>query len=70
MLRLIYLRKQLDINQSSLARRSNLHLPTLNAIEKGHSKAWPGQLASIASALGWPLERAAELMDEVDEHGN
>ena len=66
MLRLIQIRKRMGLSQSALARKANLHQPTLCDIEKARNVPWPGQLRAIAAALEWPVDDAAELLEDVD----
>lgn len=67
MRRIVERRKELGLSQSALARAAEMHLSSVSAIETGRLQPWPGQARKLAEALGWPVERAAELFDEADE---
>jgi transcriptional regulator with XRE-family HTH domain len=58
-------RRRLGLTKSELARRAGLNQTTV--IEATNGKRTPGaaQLAKLATGLGWPVERAADLLDEV-----
>lgn len=60
-------RKDLGWSQSELSRRAGMHVSSMCAIERGRLIAWPGQRRSIAEALDWPLDRADELFEEIDQ---
>ena len=58
-------RVRLGLTKSELARRAGLNQTTV--IEATNGKRTPGaaQLIKFARGLGWPVERAAELLEEV-----
>jgi len=58
-------RLRLGLTKSELARRAGLNQTTV--IEATNGKRTPGtaQLVKFARGLGWPVQRAAELLDEV-----
>ena len=58
-------RRRLGLTKSELARRAGLNQTTV--IEATNGKRTPGatQLAKLAAGLGWPVDRAADLLEEV-----
>ncbi|HBT19870.1 MAG TPA: XRE family transcriptional regulator [Peptococcaceae bacterium] len=67
MLRLTVERKKRRISQMQLAALTGIHPSNLSRIERGVVPAYRGWRLRIAKALGWPLERADELFEEVEE---
>lgn len=62
---LTFERKRRGWSQAKLAREAEMHPSQVCLIESGRLKPYPGQLAKLAAALGWPKEQADELLDEV-----
>jgi transcriptional regulator with XRE-family HTH domain len=60
-------RRRLGLTKSELARLSRLNVTTV--IEATNEKRTPGdiQLVKFAKGLGWPVDRASELLDEVED---
>jgi transcriptional regulator with XRE-family HTH domain len=54
-------------SRAKLARRAEMNQVTVGAIINGRIRPYPVQLERLASALGWPVANAHELMTEVDE---
>lgn len=67
MKRLTLERERRGWSRAELARRAALHPADVGKYEAGRLVPYPRQLARLAEALGWPVERAGELMDEVAE---
>lgn len=58
-------RRRRGWSQAKLARHAEMHPSQISLIESGRLKPYPGQLAKLAAALGWPLTKAEELLREV-----
>lgn len=69
MIRLQEERESKRWSKSRLAREADLNPATITWAEGRGFRLYPVQLEKLARALGWPEERAAELLDEVSEHG-
>jgi len=67
MLRLTAERKARGLSMSAFARSAEMHISSISAIETQMAKPWPGQIRKIAGALDWPLDRADELFEEIEE---
>jgi ribosome-binding protein aMBF1 (putative translation factor) len=52
-------------SRSELARRAWMNAATVGQIESGRVRPYDSQVEKLARALGWPSDRAAELLDEV-----
>ena len=66
MMRVEFEMRQRGITQATLANMSNVNRVTINKIVRGREKAWPKWRDAIAGALGWPIDRADELFEEVE----
>lgn len=66
MMRIEYEMRERDITQAALACQTGINRVTVNKILRGREKAWPKWRDAMAEALGWPVERAAELFEEVE----
>ena len=49
------------------ARRSGVNQVTVGLIVSRRFRPYDSQLVKLARAVGWPTERAAELLEEVDD---
>jgi transcriptional regulator with XRE-family HTH domain len=67
MLRLKAERLKRGLSQTRLAAMAGIHPATLSRIETGRMYPYPGWRKRLAEALGWPVERADELFEEVSE---
>lgn len=66
MYRLEMERRRLGISKSELARRSALNVTTVIEATNGKRRLGDQQLLKMAIGLKWPVDRAGELMEEVD----
>ena len=66
MMRIEFEMRQRGVTQAALANMSNVNRVTINKIVRGREKAWPKWRDAIAEALGWPIDRAEELFEEVE----
>ncbi|HAA81540.1 MAG TPA: XRE family transcriptional regulator [Thermoanaerobacter sp.] len=66
MLRLKYERLKRGISQTKLAAITGIHPATLSKIENGRIYPYGGWRMKLAAALGWPIEKAEELFEEVE----
>lgn len=60
------LRRKAGLSQAALARKAEMHPTTVSLIEGRRLVPGQGQLAKLAAALDLPVERAGELLQEVD----
>lgn len=67
MLKMKQLRLRKGISQFELARRTGIHPSNLSRIERGVLPAYKNWATKIARALGWPVEKADELFQKVEE---
>lgn len=67
MKRIEYEMRERGITQTALADKAGINRVTINKILHGHEKPWPKWRDAIASAIGWPLDKAAELFEEITE---
>ena len=58
--------RERHITQTALADASGVSRITINKLIRGRETPWPKWRDAIAVALGWPLERAAELFEEIE----
>jgi transcriptional regulator with XRE-family HTH domain len=61
-------RKERGISQSEVARRADMHISSLSAIETGRMIPWPGQrgkLERVMREMGWSGE--GDLFAEISE---
>jgi ribosome-binding protein aMBF1 (putative translation factor) len=67
MLLLTKKRKAMGLSQAALARKADMHNSSVNCIENGHMKPWPGQREKLEVAMkaaGWDGED--DLFSEVE----
>ena len=55
------------LSKSKLARLADLNPATITWAEARGFELYPSQLLKVARALGWPEDRAAELLEEVSD---
>jgi len=67
MLRLKAERLKRNLSQHKLAALAGIHPATLSRIETGRVYPYPGWRRRLAEALGWPVEQADRLFEEVSE---
>lgn len=67
MLRLRVERLKRGLTQARLAALAGLHPAELSRIENGKIYPYPGWRRRLAEALGWPVEQADGLFEEVSE---
>lgn len=65
-MRLSALRKSKNMSMSALARKAEMHVSSISAIENNHLWPYPGQMKKIADALGWKGD-PAELFEEAKD---
>jgi len=66
MLRIQKERERQRLSRSALSRIAEMHPATVGQIESGYiGKPYASQLCKLANALGWPADRASELIDEM-----
>ena len=58
--------RERNMTQTALAEASGINRVTINKIMRGHETPWPKWRDAMAKALDWPLERAAELFEEIE----
>jgi len=64
-------RRKQGLSQASLARLAEMHPTTVGQIENGYiGKPYPKQLSRLSAALGWSVDRAHELLEEVRSDDN
>lgn len=68
MLHLRKIRLQRGLSQQKLAALADIHPANLSKIENGKLFPYPKWRKRLAEALGWPVERADELFEEVEEN--
>lgn len=66
MKRLEYEVRERGVTLTALAERSGVNRVTISKILHGREVPWPKWRDAIATALGWPLDRAGELFEEVE----
>ena len=54
-------------SQTQLAQETGINRVSINMVMRGKSHVWPKWKSSIAAALNWPTDRAAELFEEIKE---
>lgn len=59
-------RESKGLSKAKTARRADLGEGTYGQIERGIRRPYPVELERIATALEWPTEQAAELLEECD----
>ena len=59
-------RERQGLSRAALSRRAELNPATYGQIESGRLVPYRGQPERIADKLGWPLDRADELLGEID----
>lgn len=69
MKRLEYEVRERGVTLTALAEMSGVNRVTISKILHGREVAWPKWRDAIATALGWPLDRAGELFEEVEVEG-
>jgi transcriptional regulator with XRE-family HTH domain len=52
-------------SKAELARRARMCNGTIGQIESGRLIPYESQIVKIAEALGWPLDKAGELLEDV-----
>lgn len=57
-------RKARRWSRAELSRRTGMNPTTIYMIEKGKQQPFPGQVAKLAAAFGYPADRADELFVE------
>ena len=57
-------RKRRHWSRAELSRRTGMNPITIYMIEKGKQQPFPGQVAKLAEAFGYPADRANELFVE------
>lgn len=67
MLRLRFEREKRGLSQLELSILSGIHTATISKLELGKLYPYPKWRKRLAEALGWPIDRADELFEEVDE---
>lgn len=65
-MRIEYEMKERGITQAALASRAGMNRVTVNKILRGRERAWPKWRDAMAEVLDWPVDRAAELFEEVE----
>ena len=53
------------ISQSELARMTGINRVSINRMLHGKEVPWPKWRVAIADAIDWPVDRAAELFEEM-----
>lgn len=66
MIRLEYEMRERGKSQAALAEETGINRVIINKIIRGHEKPWPKWRDALAQALGWPLENAADLFEEIE----
>lgn len=66
MKRLEYEMRERKVSQTALAEASGVNRVIISKILCGREQAWPKWRDAIAAALDWPLDRAAELFEEIE----
>ena len=51
-------------SRAGLARQAGMNATTVGLIESGRFRPYPVQLQKLGEALGWPLSRVEELLEE------
>lgn len=67
MLKVRQVRLEKGLSQFELARLTGIHPSNLSRIERGVLPAYKNWMEKIAQALNWPVERAEELFQKVEE---
>lgn len=66
MRRLEQVRKAKGMSLAALGRIAEMHPTTVGQIENGYiGRPYASQMEKLSAALGWPVERSGELLDEV-----
>jgi transcriptional regulator with XRE-family HTH domain len=60
-------RQRLCLSQFQLGKLADVHPAEISRLERGRIYPYPGWRRKLAEALGWPVERAEELFEEVQE---
>ena len=60
-------RHRLGLSQFQLGALASVHPVEISRLERGRIYPYPGWRKKLAEALGWPVDRAAELFEEVPE---
>ena len=60
-------RERLELTRAEAARRAHVNAATYGQIESGRLVPYAPQLKRICKVMEWPLDRAAELLEEVVE---
>ena len=58
--------RERGITQTALADMAGINRVTVNRILRGKEQPWPKWRDAMAKALDWPLNRAAELFEEIE----
>ncbi len=66
MKRIEYELRERGMTQTALAEASGVNRVIISEILHDREKAWPKWRDAMATALGWPLERANELFEEIE----
>jgi len=53
------------LSQAKLATRAGIHPDYIGRLENGKIYPYPGWRKRLAEALGWPVEQAEKLFEEV-----
>lgn len=65
MLRLQIEREKQGLSRTQLAYLARIHPVFIGRLERRELKPFPGWRRRLAEALGWPVERADELFEEM-----
>ncbi|MHB1256095.1 MAG: helix-turn-helix domain-containing protein [Dethiobacteraceae bacterium] len=60
-------RQRLGLSQFQLGKLADVHPAEISRLERGRIYPYPGWRRKLAEALGWPVESAEELFEEVQE---
>lgn len=60
-------RVRAKMSKAQLGRLSNTNPAVITWAEQRGFQMYPVQLSRVADALGWPIERAVELLEDVVE---
>ncbi len=67
MLRLQAERQRAGFSRAALARAAAMHPSSVGQIESGRLVPYESQLTKLAGALGWPEDRAEELLEASED---